>query len=199
MQTEFRTKQNHFVKQEANQSTKVKFICYSILGMFLLLQMSSCTKNAVEAPGQNKIQESTLNKSATPNTNNSLMEVPFEDTLFVPCANSGAGERVVISGNMHYVYQLAWNDQGFHLVYHENTRQVIGIGLTSGDRFVASDGMQGTVTASWVNQRWIGTTDSHLRLVGKNANYSVDYKDRLVVTPDGKVVVDITDVTIDCK
>lgn len=143
-------------------------------------------------------QANTINKSSTTQTENSLAVAPFEETLFVPCANGGAGEQVSLTGSIHFVYQMFWTDRGFSLVYHDNSQGVTGVGLTSGETFTGSEGTQGTVSAVWENDQWIGTTIQQMRITGRTASYVIKYKRQVVITPDGKVTVNIKEKTVDC-
>jgi hypothetical protein len=185
--------------QIVKQASKFKLLSNSFLALFVMLVLFSCSKNITEMPGQDNTGASAGIQSSQSQPSNGLVEVSFEETLLVPCANGGTGENVTLTGTTHFVYQMIWNDHGFHLVYHANSHRVTGLGLTSGETFVGSDGTQGTVTASWVNNQWIGTTIEQMKIIGQNTKYIVKYKNHLVVTPDGKVTVSTSDKTIECS
>ena len=185
--------------QNVKQASKFKLLSTSFLALFVMLLLSSCSKNIAEMPGQDNTEVSALNQSSPSRMNNGLVAVPFEETLFVPCANGGAGENVTLTGTTNFVYQMAWNDHGFNLVYHANSHGVTGVGLSSGETFVGSGGTQGSVIGSWVNNQWIGTTIEQMRIIGQNTTYIVKYKYQLIVTPDGNVTVSIREKTIECK
>jgi hypothetical protein len=125
--------------------------------------------------------------------------VPFENTFFVPCANGGAGEDVMLTGFLNYTYQGTWTDNGFKLVYHDNGEHVTGTGVTSGESFVGSGGTNGIAIGSWVNNQWIGSTTGQLKIVGKKTNFTISYKYHMTVTRDGTVTVYSEALSVDCN
>jgi hypothetical protein len=128
-----------------------------------------------------------------------MVAVPFENTLFVPCANGGLGENVSLTGKTNFVYQMTWTDHDFTMVYHDNYHEVTGVGLSSGETFAGSGGTNGTVMGSWVNSQWVGTMVRQVKVIGKNTTFRVTETLHLVVTPDGNVTVDAREQTVDCR
>ena len=157
----------------------------------------SCSKNAADIP--KAADEEVTRAPGSDSDDNIIHAVPFETTVFVPCANDGAGEDVVLTGFTNFIEHLTWSDLKFTMVYHENVHQVTGVGVTSGEKFVASGGANGTVMGSWVDSKWVGSLVRQMRVIGKNSRFFVTYKTHLVVTPDGKVVVDSREQTAECK
>ena len=184
--------------QHVKQVSTLKLLSTSFLAFFGMLLLFSCSKNLNDTPAQDNTNSNALNSSSPSRMNNSLVAVPFEETLFVSCANGGAGENVTLTGTTNFVYQMRWNDHGFSMVYHANSQRVTGIGLSSGEKFVGSDGTQGTVMGSWVNSQWIGTTIEQMKIIGSDSRYVVKYKNHITVTPDGNVTVTTNEKTIDC-
>jgi hypothetical protein len=185
--------------QNVKQVSVIKLLSNSFLALFVMLFLFSCSKNIAEMPGQDNTGASTSIQTSQAQPKNGLLQVPFAEELFVSCANGGAGENVTLTGSSHLVYQITWNDHGFHLVYHANSRDLTGIGLSSGETFVGTDGTQGSVMGSWVNNQWIGTTIEQMRITGQHTTFIVKYKYHLIVTPDGNVTVSISDKTTDCS
>ena len=186
------------IMQNVKQASKFKSLNISLLALSVMLLFSSCSKNMEEMPGQDNMEVSALNQSSPSQMNNSLVAVPFNETLFVPCSNGGSGENVALTGTTNLVYQMTWNDQGFNMVYHSNSHGITGVGLTSGEIFLGSAGTKGTVRGSWVNNQWIGIMLERMRIIGQNTTYIVKYKYQLIVTPDGKVNVSTREKSIDC-
>ena len=183
--------------QTSNHILKLNFFslgAVALLTMFLF----SCRKDSSNvATGGTEIVSS--NQSSAAHEKYGSVAVPFEATVFVPCANGAAGENVALSGTMNFVYQMTWTKHDFSMVFHDNSYGVTGLGLSSGETFVASSGTQGTAVGSYENSQWIGTGTRHLRIVGSNATFSVDYNYRLIVTPDGNVTVSVWDQTSNCN
>jgi hypothetical protein len=128
--------------QHVKQVSKFKLLSTSFLALFVMLLLVSCSKNITEIPGHDNTGASANIQSPQAQPNNGLVAVPFEETLFVPCANGGAGENVTLTGTSNFVYQITWNDHGFHLVYHANSHGITGVGLSSGETFSRFDGTQ---------------------------------------------------------
>ncbi|HET6722134.1 MAG TPA: hypothetical protein VFH07_05265, partial [Chitinophagaceae bacterium] len=99
----------------------------------------------------------------------------------------------------NFIYQTQWNNNGFTMTYHENVKQVTGVGVSSGEKFVAAGGTNGTVMGSWVSDQWVGTTTSKVKVVGANTNFFVTYKDRITITRDGTVTVEHVEITVSCN
>ncbi|HET9746160.1 MAG TPA: hypothetical protein VFP97_10620 [Chitinophagaceae bacterium] len=184
--------------QHSIQLPKLKSMIIAFSSVFATTLLFSCSKNVADV-GQPTVEETTANASSNTGNGNTIHAVPFENEFYVPCANGGAGENVVLNGFINYIYQLSWTDNGFTMVYHDNAHKVTGTGVSSGESFVASGGTNGVVMGSWVNSQWIGTTIGQLRIVGRNTNFVISYKYHITVTQDGTVVVETGELTVDCN
>jgi hypothetical protein len=184
--------------QNTKQVLKFNFFNFGALALLTMLFLFSCSKDSSDVA--TSAGESVLsNSSGAAHEKYGSVAVPFNATVFVACANGGAGEDVALSGTMNFVYQMTWTNNGFSMIFHDNSHGVTGLGLSSGETFTASSGTQGTAVGSWENSQWIGTGTRHLRIVGANSRFSVDYHYRLIVTPDGKVTVSVWEQTSDCN
>jgi hypothetical protein len=167
--------------------------------IFLTVLLFSCTKNISDVQAQQNAESTSANVSSNASTRTSTVAVPFENTVFVPCANGDAGEDVSLTGKTNLVYQVTWTDQGFTFVYHDNDHQVKGVGLSSGENFTGSGGTNGTFSGSWVNSKWEGSFVEETKVIGKNTVFTVIQKLHLIVTPDGNVVVNNVEQTVTCQ
>ena len=173
-----------------------------ILGFLTVLTVAllfSCTKNVADVPGQAAEEATAVDANPHGKNDNIIHAVPFETTVFVPCANGGAGEDVKLTGFTNFIYGLVYTDRGFTLVYHDNVHQVTGVGLSSGESFVASGGTNGTVLGVWYSTQWVGTTIRQMKIVGQNTKFTVTYKYHITATPGGDVTVNSTEQEADCK
>lgn len=183
--------------QNVKQASKLKLFS-TLLALSAMMLLFSCTKSISEFSNQANEEVTAVNQSPASANNNSLLAIPIEKTFFVPCANGGTGENVKLTGITNIVYQWTWNDHGFTALYHTNYQGVTGVGLTSGEKFVASGGIQGWVMGAWVNSQWIGTTIEQVRVIGKNTSFFIKYKLHHIVTPEGNISVDIDEETVEC-
>lgn len=166
---------------------------------FVVALLISCTKNISDAPATANAELNSTNASGNASTRTSTVAVPFENTVFVSCANGGTGENVTVTGKMNFLYEMTWTDRNFTLVYHDNYHQVTGVGASTGETFTGSGGTNGTVMGSWVNSQWVGNMIEQVKVIGANTVFTINYKLNLIVTPDGNVVVNVREQTIDCQ
>jgi hypothetical protein len=185
--------------QQVIQVSKLRSAIFGFLSVMTAALLFSCTKNVADVPIPANEEVATVNASYHQSNRTSITDVPFENTLFVPCANGGAGEYVSISGETNFVYQIAWNDQSFHLSYQSNDHNVTGIGLASAENFVGSGGSHDAVMGSWVNGEFISNLVQETRLIGQNTKFTIRYKLHLVILSNGDVTVNIREQTADCN
>jgi hypothetical protein len=170
--------------------------CLAVLATALLF---SCTKNVADVSDQAAEEATAVDANPHGKNDNIIHAVPFETTVFVPCANGGAGEDVRLTGFTNFIYGLVYTDRGFSMQYHDNVHQVTGVGLSSGESFVASGGTNGTVVGVWYSSQWVGNTTTQMRIVGQNTMFTVIYKHHITVSQEGSVTVNNTEQTADCN
>jgi len=159
----------------------------------------SCTKSVADVPKPAAEEATAVDANPHGKNDNIIHAVPFETIVFVPCANGGAGEDVQLTGFTNFIYGLVYTDRGFSMLYHDNVHQVTGIGLSSGESFVASGGTNGTVQGVWYSTQWVGNTTTQMKIVGQNTMFTVIYKHHITVSQDGSVTVNNTEQTADCN
>src|SRR5262245_19753845 len=64
--------------------------------------------------------------------------VPFAQVNFVPCANGGAGELVLVQGVLHVQQHITINDNRANIKSHFQPQGADGTGLTTGDKYNAT-------------------------------------------------------------
>jgi hypothetical protein len=168
----------------------------SVLTVALLF---SCTKNVADVPNQTAEEATAVDGNPNGKNDNIIHAVPFETTVFVPCANGGGGEDVRLTGFTNFIYGLIYTDRGFTMLYHDNVHKVTGVGLSSGESFVANGGTNGTVMGVWYSSQWVGNTTTQMKIVGQNTMFTVIYKHHITVSQDGSVTVNNTEQTADCN
>src|SRR5512132_3920345 len=63
---------------------------------------------------------------------------PFSLTVFVPCANGGAGENVDLGGELHTLITLTISGDDVSGDAHFQPQGVSGTGATTGDKYQAT-------------------------------------------------------------
>ena len=181
---------------EVNKAKKPGFLFLTLFAMPLLF---SCTKNIAELPNQGKVEASISNQSSPAQTRNSVETVPFERTVFVPCANNGEGEEVQLTGEILIVDHVTFTNHGFTLTYHTNPQGLTGVGLITGDNFTASGGSNGTISGAFENDQHAGGYIEQTRIIGQHSQFIVQYKFHVTVTSDGRITSSISEEKIICR
>jgi len=124
---------------------------------------------------------------------------PIEILVFVPCANGGAGEEVLLSGSLHDVFHVTFTSSGsFRISFSDNPQGVTGTGLTTGDKY------QGTgITRDSFGGR-VGfeeTFVNNFRIIGQGSgnNYLVHENFHITVNANGTVTSFHDNFSIECK
>src|SRR5215213_4596460 len=110
----------------------------TFLAVFSMALLFSCSKNLAGDPGSGNTALSALKQAPASQAANSETSIPVDRTLFVQCANGGAGEEITLTGKVHTVFQIVFNQHGVMLTYQSNMYGVTGVGLSTGDTFIAS-------------------------------------------------------------
>lgn len=180
------------------KQTSLLKISFQLLFIGLtLVVLFSCSK---EKTSNNAIEE-TISPSISLNASNrtSTVAIPFDETVFVSCANGGAGEYVHITGRTNLVYTISWTDHGFTYGYHSTTYKIEGVGLSSGQSFVGSGNTEGQVMGAWVNEQWLSNFVDQIKLVGGNTNFILKRNYHVLVNPDGTIKVSRDNVETACR
>lgn len=127
-------------------------------------------------------------------------EVAF--SVFVPCADNGAGELVDLAGTMHAHSALTSNPNGEAGQIHINARGVTGFGQITGDSYVAVGGQQDDFKVSLQNDVWIATLKYTLRVIGRGggSDFLIHFKRHVTYNAAGTLVVDqVQPLEIRCR
>jgi hypothetical protein len=183
--------------QTAKNTSLVKLLTQFMISIFTIVILFSCTKEKTNSAIGEKAQLSpSISEHASIRT--STVAIPYDWTIFVPCANGGAGEFVHISGSTNLTYTISWTDHGFTYGYHANTYKIQGEGLTSGDTFIGSGHTEGQVVGSWVNEQWVSTFVDQIKLIGASGKFTVKNTYHVTENPDGTLETKLIDHETSC-
>jgi hypothetical protein len=127
------------------------------------------------------------------------VSVPTERQVFVPCANGGVGEVIVISGELHALISVTLDANGGvheHILF--NPQGVDGVGLTTGLKYqrvgVAEEDINGTV----------GSTDTFVEVFdmigqGPGNNFKLHVTSHITVNADGSLTASVANIFSTCK
>ena len=184
--------------QNAIQLSKIRSMIIGSLSVVALTLLFSCSKNIAEIPGQEEVSAS--NQSSGAQTQNSIELAPYASTLFISCANGGAGEDVTLTGTIKIVRQEMYNNQRFTFILHAVPQRVTGVGLSTGDNFTAIGGSQETVTGTIeYGGQYSATYIQQMRFTGQGISFIVKYKFHVTVTSNGEISTRIDEEKIECN
>ena len=115
------------------------------------------------------------------------MSEPYASTLFIPCANGGAGEEVSLTGTVKIVRQETYNNQRFTSTLHVHTEGITGVGLSTGDTFTAIGGSQAAHTGTIeYGGQYSATYTQQMRLAGQGSDSLLNINSMLPLLPMAK-------------
>ena len=89
---------------------------------------------------------------------------PIDLAVFVPCANGGVGEDVLLSGNLHDLIHVTVNDNSVHVKTHDQPQGISGTGVVTGDKYQATGVTQDEFNTSFgVEETFI----NNFRIIGQ--------------------------------
>ena len=127
--------------------------------------------------------------------------VPFSQVAFVPCANGGAGELVLIEGTLHLQQHITINDNRANIKTHAQPQGVDGVGLITGDEYQATGVTQEQDSIPLVNGAFEFTFINNFRIIGQATDNNLQVHQTVHVTIDanGVVTTVVDNTSIDCN
>ena len=127
--------------------------------------------------------------------------VPFAQVVFVPCANGGAGEVVLISGTLHIQQHITINDNRANVKIHFQPQGATGVGLTTGDTYNAVGVTQEQDSIPITNGAFEFTFINNFRIIGPGPdnNLQVHQTVHTTVNANGDVTSTVDNTSIDCN
>jgi len=127
--------------------------------------------------------------------------VPFALVAFVPCANGGAGESVLVQGTLHLQEHITINDNRATVKTYAGPQGATGVGLTTGDTYRAVGNTQETDTIPLTNGAFEFTFVNNFRMIGQGPDNNLQVHQTIHVTIDanGVVTTVIDNTSVDCN
>ena len=123
---------------------------------------------------------------------------PFALIAFVPCANGGAGELVLVEGNLHTLITETVNDNNVSFKIHFQPQGAKGVGLTTGDTYNATGVTQEhTSIGPTLNDTFI----NNFRIIGQGPdnNLLVHQTIHITINANGEVTSTIDNTSVECQ
>ena len=140
-----------------------------------------------------------MSAAAQATTTTTNEQVPISVIQFVPCANDGAGELVVLEGTLHILSHVTIDDQGgLHVKQHFQPQGVSGTGLTTGDKYRGTGVTQTQFNATAGFEQ---TDINNFRIIGQGPenNFLVHATFHVTVTPNGDVTTVVDNFSVECR
>lgn len=123
---------------------------------------------------------------------------PIELLVFIPCANGGVGEDVLLSGNLHDLFHVTINDNSLHVKVHDQPQGISGTGQVTGDKYQATGVTQDEFNTSFGYEE---TFVNNFRIIGQGPgnNFLVHDNFHITVNANGTVTAFHDNFSVDCK
>lgn len=176
---------------------RVTILCAILLVALLIAGCSD--QSAPTALSESTTAVPTSLAKAMTFTVNFPIQVNFQ--VFVPCAAGGAGEVIQVSGTVHALIHETINGNRFQSAMSFNPQGVIGVGLTTGDKYQGGGVTHIQSGGSFVNGQstftFVNIFDFHGP--GPGNNLTVHETIHVTLNADGTATASVDNETIDCK
>jgi hypothetical protein len=127
--------------------------------------------------------------------------IPFAISVFVPCANGGAGEIVDVSGDLHVLLTFTVNGNNVSGKEHFQPQGVSGTGETTGDKYQATGVTQSQFKTSLQNGQAEMTFINNFRIIGQGPgnNFLVHETFHITINANGVQTAFVDNFSVDCK
>jgi hypothetical protein len=124
---------------------------------------------------------------------------PIDISVFIPCANGGAGETVELTGELHDLFHITLTSANtFVFRFLDNPQGITGVGDVSGDTYHGTGGTQQTQTGAVGTEQ---TFVNNFRIIGQRTgnNFLVHEELHFTVTANGTLTVNLDHLSVECR
>jgi hypothetical protein len=124
---------------------------------------------------------------------------PVAIGVFVPCAAGGAGEFVVLEGNLHGLITVTENKNHLSIKTHFQPQGISGTGETTGDKYQGTGVTQDHFTIG--NGAETFTFVNNFRIIGQGPgnNFLVHQTVHLTFNANGELTATVDNFSVECK
>lgn len=127
------------------------------------------------------------------------VSIPTTIIVFVPCANGGAGETVTLTGDLHVLMNITFdNAGGVHVKEHFQPQGISGVGDITGAKYQATGVTQDEFNAKFGYEE---TFVNNFRIIGQGRgnNFLVHEVFHVTINANGDVTAFFDHFSADCK
>ena len=135
-------------------------------------------------------------------TNTVNVEEPIDLPVFVPCANGGAGDIVILSGTIHIQAHVTVDARnGLHEHTVVNFNDVSGVGLLTGRTYRGVGVQHFEFSDNGPTLQLEGTSENSFQAIGQGPGNNLIFHVLLhqTVNSNGDFTAEVVNVTADCK
>jgi hypothetical protein len=122
-------------------------------------------------------------------------------SVFVPCADGGAGEVVDLAGPLHALVSFTINGKNVSGYSHFQPQEIVGVGETTGVKYQATGVTQESFKTAFLNGQANLTYVNNFRIIGQGPgnNYLVHETLHLTFNANGSVTIVHDNFSIACQ
>jgi hypothetical protein len=151
-------------------------------------------------PIETKLEKNSSTSLAATGVYSENYSEPIRFTHFIPCAAGGAGENVEFFGTLHILFRYTLNKNGIYSLESEhNPNHLMGIGLSSGEKYVGTGITQFHQITGKINEAYTFTDNFRLIGQGPDNNFTVKETLHYTVNANGKMTVDVDNYSEECN
>jgi hypothetical protein len=127
--------------------------------------------------------------------------VPVSIAVFVDCANGGAGEEVILEGNLHILFHVTINGNNVVTKTHFQPQGISGNGTITGDKYQATGVTQEIAKSSLVNGQANFTLVNNFRIIGQGPgnNFRIHENFHITVNANGTLTAFVDNFSAECN
>lgn len=127
--------------------------------------------------------------------------IPLAQAVFVPCANGGAGEIILLQGTLHLQNHLTLNGNRRVLKFHAQPQGASGVGQVTGDVYHGTGVTQEQTSIPLTNGAFEFTLINNFRIIGPGPdnNLQVHQILHLTANANGVETAVVENTSIDCN
>ena len=127
--------------------------------------------------------------------------IPFDLTVFIPCAAGGTGEEVELSGNLHVLFHVTINGNNAVVKTHAQPQGISGIGLTTGRSYQATGVTQDVSKTSASNGQFAFSFVNNFKIIGQGPrnNYLLHETFHVTFNAKGVLTTEVEKFSVECR
>jgi hypothetical protein len=129
------------------------------------------------------------------------MIFPISQGVYIPCADGGAGEFVMLEGNLHVLFHITINGNNVSVKSHAQPQGISGTGMTTGDKYQGTGVTQSQFKGSLQNGQFQFSSINNFRIIGQGPgnNFLVHSTFHITANANGIITAVADNFSVDCK